>query len=79
VTALLVEMMGEFTPLPALAVGMLGTLSVVLALSFGFIQPNERSIFSAVMLVATLTVAATFLSIASAEHEPDRCFFSSED
>lgn len=71
--------MGEFTPLPALAVGTLGTLSVVLAVSLGIIQPSERSIFSAVLLVVTLTVAATFLSIASAEHEPDRCVFSSED
>ena len=71
--------MGEFTPLPALAVGMLGTLSVVLALSFGLVQPSERSIFTAVMLVVTLTVAVTILSIASAEHEPDRCLFSSED
>lgn len=77
--AILVEIMGEFTPLPALATGMLGILSVVLALSFGLIQPSERSIFSAVMLVATLTVVATFLSIASAEHEPDTCVFDSED
>jgi len=71
-------MMGEFTPLPALAVGMLGTLSVVLALSFGLIQANERSIFTAVALVITLTVAATILSIASAEHEPDKCVWSED-
>lgn len=70
--------MGEFTPLPALAAGMLGTLSIVLAVSFGLIQPNERSIFSAVMLVGTLTVAVTILSIASAEHEPDECVWSED-
>lgn len=68
--------MGDFTPLPVLAVGMLGMLSVVLALSFGLIQSNEHSIFTAVFLVVTLTVAATFLSIASAEHEPDKCVWS---
>jgi hypothetical protein len=72
-------MMGEFTPLPALAVGTLGTLSVVLAVSLGLIRPDEHSIFSAVLLVVMLTAATTILSIASAEHEPDRCVFSSED
>jgi hypothetical protein len=81
VTALLlflVKRMGDFTPLPALAVGMLSMLSVVLALSFGFIQSNERSIFTAVILVVTLTVAATLLSIASGEHEPDECVWSED-
>lgn len=70
--------MGDFTPLPVLAVGMLGMLSVVLALSFGLIQSNERTIFTAVILVVTLTVAVTILSIASVEHEPDECVWSED-
>jgi len=68
-------MMGEFTPLPALAVGMLGMLSIVVAVSLGIIPSNERSLFTGVTVVVIAVVVLTFFSLAQEEHEPDECIF----
>jgi 4-amino-4-deoxy-L-arabinose transferase-like glycosyltransferase len=61
-----------------MAVGMLGMLSVVLAVSLGIIQANERTLFTAVLLVVFAVVALTLLSLAYEEHEPDECIFDGE-
>jgi len=70
--------LAEFSPLPALAFGMLGSLVVVLGLALGVLPVNERTMFTAVMVVVSLVVAVTLLCIASAEAGPDECVFGSE-
>jgi hypothetical protein len=74
----LVTAMGESSPLPILAVGMLGMLSIVLAVSLGVIESNERTLFTAVFVVVFAVVALTFASLAYEEHEPDECVFEDE-
>ncbi len=70
--------MGEFSPLPIMAVGILGMLSIVLGVSFGIIESNERSLFTAVFVVVFIVAGLTFGSLAYEEHEPDECVFNAE-
>jgi hypothetical protein len=70
----LVIVLGEFSPLPILAVGMLGMLGIVLLGSIGVLPLNERSLFTAVGFVVFIAVLLTFASIASAE-STEECVF----
>ncbi len=67
--------MGEFSPLPPLAVGMLGMLVLVLALSLGVLPVTDRTIMSSIVVIMLLVGVLTFASIASAESEA--CKFES--
>jgi hypothetical protein len=66
--------MGEFSPLPIMAVGFLGMLGIVLLASIGVLQLNERSLFTSVLAVVFAVVLLTLASIASAE-STEQCVF----
>jgi hypothetical protein len=67
--------MGEFSPLPIMAVAFLGMLSIPLAISLGILQSDEQTLFTAVLVVVIAMVALTLVSLAREEHEPDQCVF----
>ena len=71
----MVNKVGEFSPLPALAVGTLGMIILILAVSLGML--NENAIFPAIAFIMLLVAALTFLSVHSAFSEPERCEFES--
>ncbi len=70
----LVLNMGEFSPLPIMAVGFLGMLGIVLLTSSGILPSNEQTLFTAVGVVVFLIIAVTLASIASSE-STEECFF----
>ncbi len=59
--------MGDFSPLPMMAVGFLGMLGIVLLASSGMLLSDERTLFTAVGVLVFLLVVATLASIAAAE------------
>lgn len=69
----LVLVLGEFFPLPIMAVGLLGMLGIVLLTSSGIIPSDPRTLFTAVGIVVFLSVTVILASIASAE-STDECF-----
>lgn len=71
----MVNQLGEFSPLPALAVGILGMIFLILAVSLGIL--NENSIFPAIAFIMLLVATLTFLSVHSAVSEPEKCKFES--
>jgi hypothetical protein len=58
-----------------MAVGLLGMLSIPLAISLDILPSNEQSLFTAVLVVVMLIVALTLVSLAREEHEPEKCVF----
>jgi len=69
--------LGESSPIPALAVGILGILGLIIGIALGVIPFSDRNVFAGIAVVMFFVALLTFASVASLDSA--ECEFESHE